>query len=111
MTPEVRIGRAYKPLLTCRDPFVFIEGPRGTAKTRSILTILVARLLAYPGSRLLLCRRTRVDLSKTVLVTLEEQVFPALGMQVPGGAHRENRSEYSLSNGSMILPVGIDEGS
>lgn len=108
--PRIQLGRAYAPLLTCRDPFVFAEGPRGTAKSRSILAINVLRLLKYPGSRLLLCRRTRVDLGKTILATLEDQVFPSLGMAVPGGAHRENRSEYALPNGSRILPVGIDEG-
>jgi hypothetical protein len=43
-------------------------------------------------------------------MTLEEEVFPASGIPVPGGAHRQNRSEYRLDNGSLFIPVGIDDG-
>lgn len=92
-----------------RDPFVLIEGPRGTGKTRAILSILLSRAIQYPGARIMLARSTRTRLSQSVLVTLEQQVFPAFGMQVPGGAGRDNRSEYTLPGGSVLVPVGLDD--
>jgi hypothetical protein len=110
MRPRIVLGQSYEPLLTCKYPFVFVEGPRGTSKTRSILSILLARMLKWPKTRTLLCRYHRAELTKTVLTTLEEEVFPAFGIPVPGGAHRENRSEYVLPNGSTFFLVGMKEG-
>lgn len=109
---KVEIGDSYLPLLDgtlddCR--FVLSEGPRGTAKTRAYLTIILCRALAWPGSRFGLFRSTRTRLTESVLVTLEQQVFPAFGMAVPGGAGRENRHSYPLPNGSTIIPIGMDD--
>src|SRR4051812_19113715 len=106
---EVTIGRSQAALMRFRYPTIFVEGPRGTSKSRGILTVLLRRLFKYPGSRLILGRQFRSDLTKTILATLEEEVFPAFGLKVPGGAHRENRSEYRLDNGSLIFPIGIDQ--
>jgi hypothetical protein len=108
---EVKIGRVYKPLARglLRDKVVLCEGPRGTAKTRSELTIIMQRALAWPGSRWLLARSTRTRLSQSVLVTLEQQVFPSFGMAVPGGAGTANRVEYKLPNGSVLVPLGLDD--
>ncbi len=36
--PIPTIGHSYVPLIANRDPFVMVEGPRGTAKSRSILS-------------------------------------------------------------------------
>jgi hypothetical protein len=109
---EVEIGDSFLPLAdgTLDDQtFVLVEGPRGTAKTRSILSVLLCRALKYPGARILLARSTRTLLGKTVLTTLEEQVFPAFGMAVPGGKiDRGNRREYRLPNGSVFVPEGLD---
>jgi hypothetical protein len=108
--PEVTIGRSLAALTQFRYPTIFVEGPRGTSKSRGILTVLLRRLFKYPGARLIIGRQFRSDLTKTILATLEEEVFPAFGLSVPGGAHRENRSEYRLANGSLIFPIGIDQG-
>lgn len=110
MIASFTVGEAYGAIPQFEYPAILVEGPRGTSKSRSILSIFLGRLLRYPGSRLLLCRRFRTDLSKTILVTLEKEVFPAFGMDVPGGAHRGNRSEYELPNGSTIFLAGIDDG-
>jgi hypothetical protein len=111
MTADVKIGRSFKALSRgeIRDRFVLAEGPRGTAKTRSELSIIMGRALAWPGSRWILARSTRTRLSQSVLVTLEQQVFPAFGMAVPGGAGVENRHEYKLPNGSVLIPMGLDD--
>lgn len=108
--PVLRLGAAYLPLALSRDPIVFVEGGRGTGKTASILKILVARALQYPGCRILLGRSHRTLLTETVLVTLEEQVFPSFGMAVPGGQRRHGRTEYALDNGTVMVPLGVDDG-
>jgi hypothetical protein len=108
---DILIGDSFLPLLgeRARDRFVLVEGPRGTAKTRSILSIIMARALAKPKSRWILARSTRTRLSNSVLVTLEEQVFPAYGLPVPGAAGREHRADYLLPNGSRLIPIGLDD--
>jgi hypothetical protein len=81
-----------------------------TSKTRSLLTIIVLRALAAPFSRWALARSTKTLLADTVLRTLEEQVFPSLGIPVPGGQiSRLHRTEYQMKNGSMIVPLSLDE--
>lgn len=109
--PTVSVRPAYGGLLrgTTREQFVLVEGPRGTAKTRAILTIIMARALSTPGSRWLLARSTRTRLSQTVMQTLEEQVFPSFGLCVPGTAGAENRGRYDLPGGSVLLPMGLDD--
>ena len=107
----VEIGQSIAPLFTCQDPFVMVEGPRGTGKTRGTLSVLMCRALQWPGARFLLARSTRTRLTDTVLVTLENQVFPAFGIPVPGGAGRSNRHDYTLPNGSSFIPMGLDDES
>lgn len=113
MPRPVEIGDSYAALLPGqsleRVPFVLAEGPRGTSKTRSILTVLMLRLQKWPGSRLIIARSTRTRLTDSVLPTLEEQVFPAVGLPVPGGAGPENRHSYQLPNGSSIVLMGLDD--
>lgn len=114
MTPSnatIEIGDSYLPLLdpAREERFIFFEGPRGTGKTRAILTCLMTYALANPGARILLCRSTRTRLSETVLTTLEEQVFPAFGMKVPGNATRQHRDSYPVGDGSMFIPMGLDD--
>src|SRR5687767_12938478 len=108
---QILLSDNYLPLVDWRvkDGFVLVEGRRGTGKTRAILSTLLLRALAYPGSRWLLARSTRTRLTESVLVTLEEQVFPSFGMSVPGGAGRENRHAYHLPNGSQLIPIGLDD--
>ena len=111
MISTFTVGEAFGALAKFSHyPKILVEGPRGTSKSRSILGYFLAKLFEFPGSRLLLCRRYRTDLTKTILTTLEEEVFPAFGIPIPGGAHRSGRSEYRLPNGSTIWPAGIDDG-
>lgn len=91
------------------DQFVLVEGPRGTGKTRAILTLIVQQAMNVPGSRWLLVRSRRTRLTETVLVTLEEQVFPSLDVAVPGNASRETRHRYVLPNGSELITLGLDD--
>jgi phage terminase large subunit len=110
-TRTIDIGDCYLPLVAGahRGRFIMIEGPRGTGKTRAILSLLLLYAITNPGARIILIRSTRTRLSQSVLVTLEQQVFPSFGMAVPGGAGTDNRHEYKLPNGSVIIPIGMDD--
>lgn len=87
------------------------------AKTRAILSDMLATCLQWPGSRVFLARGTRDSLTQTVLTTLEKQVFPAFGLPVPGGAARGGRTVYEICdydgrpNGSELVPLGVDDPS
>ena len=107
--PRLRLRPAYGPLRRLRCLYVGIEGVRGSAKTRSILTELVCRSLEYPGCRIILARHDRTDLTKTVLETFERQVLPAFGLAAPGNQSAENRSVYDMPNGSQFIPLGLRE--
>lgn len=111
MNATFTVGESYGALAKFSTyPKILVEGPRGTSKSRSILGYFLAKLFEYPGARLLICRRYRAELTKTILTTLEDEVFPAFGIPVPGGPHRGGRSEYLLPNGSVIWPAGVDDG-
>lgn len=109
--PVLNVGDSYLPMFknVHRGKFIMFEGPRGTSKTTAILEYLVASALENAGIRILLARSTRTRLTQSVLVTLEQQVFPRFGMDVPGGRQREGRSEYKLFNGSTIVTMGLDD--
>ncbi len=109
MTPHVELRPSFGPLRTLRNLYVGVEGVRGSAKTRSILTELMCRALEYPGCRIGLFRHDRTDLTKTVLKTLETQVFPLFGLTTPGNQSAENRAVYDLPNGSQLIPAGLRE--
>lgn len=103
------VSRSCGHLLHLPDQIVLVEGPAGTSKSRSDLTIIVSRALEYPNSRWLLTRLTRSSLTESLMVTLEGQVLPAFGEKPDGSASRDHRSSYRLSNGSQIVVVGMED--
>ncbi len=115
MIAEYSVSEAYGALAEFEHyPVILVEGPRGTAKTRSILSYFVGKLYQYPGSRLVVSRRFRTDLTKTILTTLEDEVFPSMNIERPPGPSKAGRDEYELPTGpntppSHIWPIGIDK--
>lgn len=111
---RIEMGQAFLPVIHCRDSFILIESPRGCLKTVSILNILMMRAYQYPGLRWYLWRSTRALLSTTVLPSFEEYVIPAWS-RVPGmrlmnpNARPTQRTEYVFENGSVFLPIGLDD--
>ncbi len=106
---EYHCSASLAVLRHCRDPYIGLEGRRGTSKTRGILSELLLRLLEYPGCRILLAMENRSSLSERVLTTFEEQVLPAFKMKTPGGQSREGRTTYDMPNGSQFIPIGLKE--
>lgn len=100
--------RPYGAALTgfsCRADEFVLSGPAGTGKTRALLERLHLQALKYPGMRGLMCRKERVSLTQTALVTWEKQVDPT----VDGAVWRTQEQEWRYPNGSVIVVAGLDK--
>lgn len=84
-----------------------LEGPAGTGKSVTTMSKCFALAEKYPGVRILFCRKTRVSMTDSTLVTWEEQVVPA-GHPILRGPSRKTRTEYIFPNGSIIALGGMD---
>jgi hypothetical protein len=105
---DVRLKRAFVTGTLPRE--LLICGPAGTGKTFGILSILHQLAADYANLRILIVRKTRVSLSDSALVTYEQEVLPADGMEsVAVGQSRRHRSSYLYPNGSEIVLAGMDD--
>lgn len=106
-------GFVYRPrgavveLFGARDREVLIEGPAGTGKTRGVCEKVFALACKYARSRHLLCRKTRVSMTQSVLPILEGDVFGPHAF-LRAGASKSHRTAYRLPNGSEIVMGGLD---
>lgn len=103
----------YKPyggadkLFRAHDRQILYVGPSGTGKTRAVLEKMYLMAMKHPGIRVLLARSTRASMNESVLVTLERKVLPeSCGLHT--GTQRNTRSNYTLSNGSELVVLGLD---
>lgn len=113
-----RTEHRYRPwgsaleLFRCRDPEILLSGPAGTGKSRACLEKLHAMMLATPGTRGLIVRKTATSLTSTALVTFREHVaVEALAsgeVKFYGGSAQEAAS-YQYGNGSVIVVGGMDK--
>jgi hypothetical protein len=111
---RIQMGRSFIPVIHNHDPFILVEGPRGTLKTITHLNILMMRAAQYPGLKWYIWRSTRSLLSTTVLPSFEKYVVPVWnqveGMRLTNpNARPAQRSEYIFENGSVFYPVGLDD--
>lgn len=105
--PRFRPTGAHRALWLAREPRVLVEGPAGTGKTRNELERVNALAWEFPGSRHLICRKTRASMSESVLVTWERDVHSA-SMHLFGNVRRQNRETYRYANGSVVVVGGLD---
>lgn len=88
---------------------LLICGPAGTGKTFGLLSVLHCLARDYPRLRILFVRQTRASLTESVLVTFEEEILPADGMEsIAEGVRRENRTRYQYPSGTNIVLGGMD---
>jgi len=95
-----------REVFATRAAEVLIEGPTRTGKTRALLEKAHAVAMRYPGSRILLVRKTRASLSESVLQTYEDHILA--GCTWLGQAKRTHRDAYYYPNGSIVVPGGMD---
>lgn len=101
-------GAAWE-LLNSTAPEVLLEGPAGTGKTRAVLEKINECCELYPGTRCLICRKTRTSLTESVLVTLERDILWIGHPALSGDASRTNRHSYDYPNKSTIVTGGLDK--
>jgi phage terminase large subunit len=98
----------FRDFMRCRDPFVVLEGPAGTGKSRAAFEKIHRACEKYDGARVLYVRNTRRSCTDSGLVTFEEKVLPA-GHYLRQGPKRDQRHSYRYSNGSELVVGGLDE--
>jgi PBSX family phage terminase large subunit len=114
LTPTELSKRPFRPygaaLVAWRDrgPEVLLSGPAGTGKSRGALEKLWACGERWPGSRILIARKTRKSLSETGLVTFEDKVIPA-NHAILKGAKRQHRQNYLHPNSTEFVIGGLDD--
>jgi hypothetical protein len=84
-----------------------VEGPLGTGKSFAALYWVHWAALKYPGSRWLLARKKRVDMTQSTLVTWEGILGPG-HPAIHGTAGRGNRHSYQYPNGSEVVVGGMN---
>lgn len=104
---DVRLRQAFEAGELPKD--LLVCGPAGTGKTWAILAFLHLLLADCEGLRVLVCRQTRRSLTDSVLVTYEQEILPADGMEFLAlGATRDHRSRYLYPGGSELVVGGLD---
>lgn len=103
-------GNALK-VWRCLDDEVLVDGVAGAGKTRNLLERALYEACRYPGSRILLVRKTRESMSESVLVTFEDEVLPDPHPARLVGGDRARRKIYRLQNGSELIVGGMDKAS
>lgn len=112
------LAHTYEPrgacarLFECRDDEVLLDGPAGTGKSRGALEKLNMLMLANPGAKGLITRKTAVSLTNTALATFEKHVIAealAMGVIRWFGGSGNKPAAYIYSNGSTINVGGMDK--
>lgn len=107
-TPRGSLLAAFK----CRDDELLVSGPAGTGKSMALLEKMHAVMLANPGARGLIVRKTLSALGSTALDTWRKRVVPealAGGVLWYYGGSSEEPPQYRYENGSAVVIGGLDK--
>jgi len=88
---------------------LLLAGPAGTGKTVTLLTKVHRALVANPGARVLMVRKTRASLSETAAQIYEDHVLGTTNNIHHGGAQRSHRQFYEYPNRSRLVMGGLDK--
>ena len=109
---QVKLRGAAQRLIKSKAPEVLLAGPAGTGKSFGALYKIHLMMLANPGARALMARKTHKSLTSTGLVTFREQVAKealAAKLLYWYGGSSEKPAQYTYSNGSVIVVGGLDQ--
>jgi phage terminase large subunit len=101
-------GGPSEQIFNGEDPEVLVEGPAGTGKTRTDLEYVHFNCELVPGCRVLLCRKSRKDMTDTVLTTWERDVLPPRH-PARRGPSKTTRHSYTYPNGAEVVIGGLDD--
>ncbi len=102
ISQAMELRGAAADLFRLKSREILIEGPAGTGKTTAVCLRALQLAERFPGSRVLLVRKTRASMTQSVLVTLEGFPFERSAVS------REHRASYRLAGGSEIVIAGLD---
>ena len=85
-----------------------LEGPVGTGKSYAAAWWLHSEMERHPNARALVCRKNRVDMTESTLVTLEDEVMGPGHPAITGTASRSHRRRYTYPNGAGIVVAGMN---
>ncbi len=92
------------------DEEQLLAGPSGTGKSLTNLMKCYRTARDYPGSRILICRKTRESLTESVLVTWERDILgPTHPILTRRPVIRRVRQSYTFPNRSEVVCGGIDK--
>ncbi len=106
---QLVLRRGNYDAVVSRDPQVLLAGPAGTGKSLAWLSKVFYNAQRYPGSRQLICRKTRSSLTETALVSFERDIIgPGSELALPANLRRV-RQAYHHPNGSEVIIAGLDK--
>ena len=103
---------AARDLFRHRGPEVLLSGPAGTGKSRACLEKMHFMMMATPGARGLIVRKTATSLTNTALVTFDQWVAKEAmesGEVRFYGGNRHEAAAYVYANKSTINVGGMDK--
>ncbi len=100
-------GAAYQAWRSRRRE-VLLAGPSNTGKSRAALEKLHFCMDKYPGSRGIMLRKIRKDLTRSAMVTYEQKVLPQ-GWLDRLIHFNVTDQQYEYPNGSIIAVAGLDD--
>lgn len=112
LTRQIKLRGAALEVMSDRSPEVLLAGAAGTGKSYGALVKMHMMMLATPGARGLMVRKTHVSLTQTGLVTLRDHVLPealTTGLVHWYGGSGEKAAGYIYSNGSFLGVGGMDQ--
>lgn len=100
---------ASAKLFRCHAPELLLEGPANTGKSRALCERLYQLCETYPGCRVLMLRKTRKELTDSILVIWESDDVVPPGHECLAGPAATNRHSYRFDNGSEVVLGGLDD--
>lgn len=110
-----RPGEAFEPnswpqerFLVSESPELLFSGHRGSAKTRTVCEKADMLCRSYPGARVVLSRKKREHMGKSVLTCLLEEVISPSHRSWGWRPAADGGSTLHYPNGSEVLCAGLD---
>jgi phage terminase large subunit len=106
--PSPQLRGAGLELIGCRDLEVALDGPAGSGKTVAALFKVHALLLAYPGAKALVARKTNTALAGSAVATFRDTILDIRHNVHYFGGNKIKPAAFEYANGSLMIINGLD---